>query len=209
MAAAEGLPNANLYWHPLSVALLGNVTTKIFEFPEEENEQLREVITFVKGQIVKHDNPLIRIQSRCLYGEVFDSLECDCKDQLLLSQKMIFSEGKGIIFYLNQEGRGAGIIKKAQAYSLQAERGLDTVEAFKSLGISVDGRDYSAVARILLNHFQVTKIRLLTNNPGKADSMAKEGLSVTRVPLQPPSREENIEYLKIKKLKMGHKLTFK
>ncbi len=152
------------------------------------------------------DNPLVRIHSECLTGDVFGSLRCDCGEQLKAAQARIAAEGAGIIIYLRQEGRGIGLCNKLNAYALQ-EKGFDTVEANVHLGFASDERDYRIAAEIL-REMKLYSIRLLTNNPQKIQDLEKNGVSVSeRIPLQIKAREENRRYLETKRIKMNHLLS--
>ena len=148
--------------------------------------------------------PLVRIHSQCLTGDVFHSLRCDCRAQLELSLEMIAGEGRGIVIYENQEGRGIGLLNKLRAYELQ-DAGADTVEANERLGFEVDLRLYEAPAEIL-RHLGVKAVRLLTNNPEKIAALEACGVQVTeRIPCQAESRgQQSEEYLRTKKERMGH-----
>ncbi len=149
---------------------------------------------------------LVRLHSQCLTGDTLFSLRCDCGDQLKTSMKKIKSETRGVIIYLNQEGRGIGLTNKIKAYSLQ-DRGLDTVDANHILGLPKDARDYLSAAQILKD-LNVTTINLLTNNPQKLDQLEKYGIKVNkRIPLEITPNHINKNYLKTKKEKLGHKLT--
>ena len=162
-----------------------------------------ENVALVKGDISPDEEVLVRVHSECLTGDVFASKRCDCGDQLHKAMKMIKKEGKGVILYMRQEGRGIGLANKLKAYALQDE-GLDTVEANEKLGFKPDLRDYGIGAQILVD-LGVRKMRLITNNPKKLVGLAGYGLSVVgRVPLETNANEKNIKYLKTKKKKMGH-----
>ncbi len=162
-----------------------------------------ENVALVKGDISPDEEVLVRVHSECLTGDVFASKRCDCGDQLHKAMKMIKKEGKGVILYMRQEGRGIGLANKLKAYALQDE-GLDTVEANEKLGFKPDLRDYGIGAQILVN-LGVRKMRLITNNPKKLVGLEGYGLSVVgRVPLETSANEKNIKYLKTKKKKMGH-----
>ncbi len=146
--------------------------------------------------------PLVRIHSECLTGDVLGSLKCDCGEQLEYALKKIQEEG-GMVIYLRQEGRGIGLFNKVNAYALQ-DQGLDTVEANHQLGFEADLRDFSIVEKIL-NHFDIKKIKILTNNPKKIFSL-KNIEVIKRVPIKINSNPHNEKYLKTKKEKMGHLL---
>ena len=162
-------------------------------------------IALVKGDISQDEEVLVRVHSECLTGDVFASRRCDCGSQLHKAMAMIRKEGKGVILYMRQEGRGIGLVNKLKAYSLQDE-GLDTVEANVKLGFKADLRDYGIGAQILVD-LGVRKMRLITNNPKKLIGLEGYGLSVVeRVPIEIKPHEKNIKYLTIKKKKLGHML---
>ena len=149
---------------------------------------------------------LIRIHSECITGDLFSSKRCDCGEQLLSAMDKI-SDENGILIYLRQEGRGIGIINKLKAYQLQ-DLGLDTVEANLHLGLSIDARDFT-IALALLSDIGVKKVRLLTNNPDKIEIFNESAIElVERVPLVIVPQEENRDYLRVKKERMGHILKF-
>ncbi|MFN5790652.1 MAG: GTP cyclohydrolase II [Bacteroidota bacterium] len=149
---------------------------------------------------------LIRIHSECITGDLFSSKRCDCGEQLLSAMDKI-SDEHGILIYLRQEGRGIGIINKLKAYQLQ-DLGLDTVEANLHLGLSIDARDFT-IALALLSDIGVKKVRLLTNNPDKIEIFNESAIElVERVPLVLVPQEENRDYLRVKKERMGHILKF-
>jgi 3,4-dihydroxy 2-butanone 4-phosphate synthase/GTP cyclohydrolase II len=160
-------------------------------------------LALVKGDIRPGDDVLVRVHSECLTGDVLHSLRCDCGDQLHKAMEKIESEGKGVILYMRQEGRGIGLVNKLRAYELQ-DKGLDTVEANIELGFKADLRDYGVGAQILVD-LGVKKMRLMTNNPRKIIGLEGYGLKVVgRVPIEMPAQDKNLKYLKTKKHKMGH-----
>jgi 3,4-dihydroxy 2-butanone 4-phosphate synthase / GTP cyclohydrolase II len=143
------------------------------------------------------------VHSECLTGDVFGSQRCDCGEQLRAAMRMIAEEGRGVLLYIAQEGRGIGLLNKLRAYELQ-DRGLDTVEANIELGFPPDLRDYGIGAQILVD-LGLTSIRLLTNNPKKIVGLEGYGLSVIdRVPIEMTPGDDNTDYLRVKRDKMGH-----
>ncbi len=162
-------------------------------------------LALVTGDISGPEPVLTRVHSECLTGDVFGSARCDCGDQLDLSLRQIAAEGRGVVLYLRQEGRGIGLLNKLRAYQLQDE-GLDTVEANHQLGFPADARDYRIAAEMLAD-LGIGTVRLLTNNPAKIDGLSELGIIVTdRVPLAIPSSASNRRYLDTKRLKLGHLL---
>ncbi len=162
-------------------------------------------IALVKGDIKPEDEVLVRVHSECVTGDLFGSLRCDCGDQLHKAMEMVDKEGKGVIVYMHQEGRGIGLANKIKAYNLQ-ENGRDTVEANLELGFKNDLRDYGIGAQILVD-LGVKKMRLMTNNPKKIVGVEGYGVKVVeRVPIEIKPNEDNVRYLKTKRDKMGHLL---
>jgi 3,4-dihydroxy 2-butanone 4-phosphate synthase / GTP cyclohydrolase II len=164
-------------------------------------------VALVKGDITDGEPVLVRVHSECLTGDVFGSLRCDCGEQLHDAMKLIAKRGRGVFLYMRQEGRGIGFVNKMKAYNLQ-DGGMDTVEANRALGFPADLRDYGIGAEILAD-LGIRKIRLLTNNPKKISGIEGFGMEIVeRVPIQVRSNSRNIRYLKTKKEKMGHILSF-
>ncbi len=164
-----------------------------------------EHIALIKGEINSDDPVLVRVHSSCATGDIFGSYRCDCGPQLHQAMRMIEKEGRGVLLYLNQEGRGIGLFHKIEAYKLQ-EEGLDTVEANLHLGFKADERDYGIGAQILRD-LGLKKIRLITNNPKKRAGLEGFGLQIVEnIPLVIPPNPFNFKYLDTKKKKMGHNL---
>ena len=162
-------------------------------------------IALVKGDITADDEVLVRVHSECLTGDLFGSERCDCGDQLHRAMAMVEREGKGIIVYMRQEGRGIGLVNKIKAYALQ-EQGQDTVEANLALGFKPDLRDYGIGAQILVD-LGVRKMKLMTNNPKKIVGLQGYGIEIVkRVPIEIDPNENNFRYMKTKQDKMGHLL---
>jgi 3,4-dihydroxy 2-butanone 4-phosphate synthase / GTP cyclohydrolase II len=162
-------------------------------------------VALVKGDIDGEQDVLVRVHSECLTGDVFHSLRCDCGEQLESALSMIEAEGRGVLLYLAQEGRGIGLLNKLHAYKLQ-EEGLDTVDANLKLGLPADLRDYGIGAQILVD-LGLSTIRIMTNNPKKIIGLEGYGLEVTdQIPIEHVPNEHNLDYLRAKKDRMGHLL---
>jgi 3,4-dihydroxy 2-butanone 4-phosphate synthase/GTP cyclohydrolase II len=163
-------------------------------------------VALVRGDVGDGQNILVRVHSQCLTGDVLHSVRCDCGAQLDVALRRIAEEGRGVLLYLNQEGRGIGLANKIRAYELQDE-GFDTVEANERLGFKADQRDYGIGVQILRD-IGVRSMRLLSNNPRKLVGVEGHGLSVSEwLPLEIPASESTRRYLKTKKEKLGHKLS--
>jgi 3,4-dihydroxy 2-butanone 4-phosphate synthase/GTP cyclohydrolase II len=176
---------------------------ELHAFRQKTNNQLH--LALVKGEWDKEDPILVRVHSSCLTGDIFGSCRCDCGPQLQTAMKMVEEAGKGVIVYMNQEGRGIGLLNKLKAYKLQ-EKGRDTVEANEDLGFKPDTRDYGVGAQIL-RELNVQKIKLMSNNPKKRTGLMGYGLEIVEnIPIEIDSNEHNAFYLKTKRDKMGHKL---
>jgi 3,4-dihydroxy 2-butanone 4-phosphate synthase / GTP cyclohydrolase II len=162
-----------------------------------------EHLALVKGNWLPNEPVLTRVHSSCFTGDILSSLRCDCGEQLHNAMRKIEQEGKGVIVYMNQEGRGIGLINKLKAYQLQ-EQGLDTVEANLQLGFGMDDRDYGVGAQIL-RYLGITQLRLLSNNPRKRAGLKGYGLEVTEViPIETSPNSHNLKYLQTKRDKLGH-----
>jgi len=156
------------------------------------------------GDIKRYsNNPLVRIQSSCITSEVFKSLDCDCNDQLLYAMERIQSEGYGLIFYLFQEGRGQGLDNKIKGMRLMEDKKITTYDAYASLNLEQDVRDYSNVITILKD-LNFDKVRLLTNNPRKMNQLQNNNIEVERIEHIPPLRDDFVEYLKSKRDQLNH-----
>ncbi len=177
---------------------------RIYGFEGIRPSETEEAVVLKLGDLSPElGAPLVRIHSECLTGDVFHSLRCDCRSQLELALDGIVAEGRGILIYEHQEGRGIGLLNKLRAYELQ-DGGLDTVEANERLGFDADLRDYALPAAILL-YFNVRTVRLLSNNPEKVDALEKAGIRVVeRAPIIAPPVATAANYLRVKREKMGH-----
>jgi GTP cyclohydrolase II len=165
--------------------------------------RIESAVALVMGDVATGTPPIVRIHSQCLTGDVFHSLRCDCRQQLELALATIADEGRGILLYENQEGRGIGLMAKLQAYELQ-DQGLDTIEANLELGYAADCRHFELPAEVL-KLLGVTSVRLMTNNPEKVEALELAGVRVAeRLSAVVPSEPTNEFYLKTKQDKMGH-----
>ncbi len=179
----------------------GNFVLVAFQEKNSSNEHL----ALLKGQWEKEEPVMVRVHSSCFTGDILGSLRCDCGEQLHQAMKMVEAEGKGAILYMNQEGRGIGLLNKLKAYHLQ-EQGMDTVEANLHLGFQMDQRDYGIGAQ-MLRHLGITKLRLMTNNPRKRVGLIGYGLEIVEnIPIETPSNEHNEKYLETKRDKLGHEI---
>jgi GTP cyclohydrolase II len=177
---------------------------RILGFELHTPSGVEESVVLRMGDI-HSEPPLVRIHSQCLTGDVFHSLRCDCRAQLELAMAAIAAEGRGMIIYEQQEGRGIGLMNKLRAYELQ-DHGADTVEANEQLGFRADHRDYQMPGEIL-NYLDVKRVRLLSNNPEKIQALEKAGIEVVeRVPCQVETVASFGDYLRTKKEKLGHLL---
>lgn len=177
---------------------------RIYGFEGVRPSETEEAVALKLGDLSPELGPaLVRIHSQCLTGDVFHSLRCDCRSQLELALDQIVTEGRGLLIYEHQEGRGIGLLNKLRAYELQDE-GRDTVEANEDLGFAADLRDYALPAAIL-KFFKVAEVRLLSNNPAKVEALEQAGIKVVeRAPIIVPPIATTAEYLKTKRDKMGH-----
>ena len=176
----------------------GTFEVFVFDGPDR-----KEHVALTLGAIDDGEPVLVRAHSECLTGDVFGSARCDCGEQLADSLRLLQEQGRGVLLYLRQEGRGIGLTRKISAYALQ-EQGLDTVEANLALGLPEDMRDYRVAAEMLLD-LGVRRARLLTNNPAKIEGLERYGVEVVeRVPLGISPNPSNLGYLRTKREKMGH-----
>jgi GTP cyclohydrolase II len=178
---------------------------RIFGFDGVYAGRREEAVVLRMGELAGEPPPLVRIHSQCLTGDVFHSLRCDCRAQLELSLERIADEGRGLLIYEHKEGRGIGLLNKLRAYELQ-DHGADTVEANERLGFEADLRNYRLPAEILL-YFEITRVRLLSNNPKKIQALERAGVQVVeRIPCEIPPLDSSETYLRTKKEKLGHLL---
>ncbi len=178
---------------------------KLIIFRERNNPSSGEHMALVKGAWQKDEPVLVRVHSSCFTGDILGSLRCDCGDQLHEAMKLVEKEGKGVVLYMNQEGRGIGLVNKLKAYKLQ-EEGMDTVEANLHLGFKMDERDYGVGAQIL-RYLGINKMRLISNNPRKRVGLVGYGLDIVEnVPLHIHPNPHNEKYLKTKRDKLGHEI---
>jgi GTP cyclohydrolase II len=177
---------------------------RIFGFEGIRPHETEEAVVLKFGDLAPHlGAPLVRIHSQCLTGDVFHSLRCDCRSQLEMALDQIVADGRGLLIYEHQEGRGIGLLNKLRAYELQ-DGGLDTVEANVKLGFAADHRDYALPAAIL-SYLNVPEVRLLSNNPDKVAALEKGGIRVVeRAPIVAPAIATTTDYMRTKREKMGH-----
>ncbi len=178
---------------------------RIFGFEGQGDDAVEEAIVLVRGKLAGAKPPLLRIHSQCLTGDVFHSLRCDCRAQLELALERIAEEDRGILIYEHQEGRGIGLLNKLRAYELQ-DAGADTVEANERLGFKADLRSYQLPGEIL-RFFDLSSVRLLSNNPEKVEAVERAGIRVAeRIPCIAAPLDSTETYLRTKRTKMGHLL---
>jgi len=174
-----------------------------FRMSDTQDEGIRVISVIPIEEI--NNNPLIRIHSSCIASQVFGAQDCDCRDQLHESMKLIANEKQGFIIHLHQEGRGHGLSKKIKAVSTMQKDNCDTVESFDKLGFKQDIRDFSKAIDIIKS-LNLTSVRLISNNPYKVNALTTEGIEVNKIPTHPKIRKENREYLFSKNEKLGHTL---
>jgi GTP cyclohydrolase II len=180
-------------------------TFRIYGFEGRDGDLTEEAVVLKMGELAGGPPPLVRIHSQCLTGDVFHSLRCDCRAQLEIALRSIAQEGRGLIVYEHQEGRGIGLLNKLRAYELQ-DHGADTVEANERLGFESDLRSYRLPGAIL-QYFGLKAVRLLSNNPQKVEAVERAGVEVAeRVPCLADVLDTRESYLRTKKEKMGHLL---
>jgi GTP cyclohydrolase II len=198
----QGVILLTLFSQTLLPTEFGTFNVSVFR-----NENQEECVALTVGDVTGQEHVLARVHSSCFTGEVLGSLKCDCKPQLEYAMKALQQEGRGVIFYLFQEGRGIGLGNKIKAYALQ-DQGYDTVDANLALGFQEDHRTYEdAIA--MLNALEIKSVRLLTNNPLKVESLKEAGIPISgRVPIEVGMNKVNEGYLKTKQERMGHMLSF-
>ena len=198
------LKNESLIKREISVRMpttWGDFDLVAFKQLDKEMEHL----ALIKGSWEKDEPVMVRVHSSCVTGDIFGSCRCDCGEQLHAAMQLVEEAGKGVILYMNQEGRGIGLLNKLKAYKLQ-EQGYDTVEANEKLGFKMDQRDYGIGAQILRD-LGITKMKLITNNPAKRAGLMGYGLEIVeKVPLLIKPNKHNAQYLETKRQKMGHEL---
>jgi len=178
---------------------------KLYVFHERNNPESGEHLALVKGEWNSDEPVMVRVHSSCFTGDILGSLRCDCGEQLHQAMQMVEQEGKGVVLYMNQEGRGIGLLNKLKAYKLQ-EAGMDTVEANLHLGFPMDKRDYGVGAQIL-RYLNISKINLISNNPKKRAALSGYGLEIVDcLPIRIAPNPHNEKYLQTKRDKMGHSL---
>lgn len=178
---------------------------KLVVFRETGNPQSGEHLALIKGEWKQDEPVLVRVHSSCFTGDILGSLRCDCGEQLHAAMELVQAAGQGVVLYMNQEGRGIGLVNKLKAYKLQ-EEGMDTVEANLHLGFTMDQRDYGVGAQILRS-LGISKIKLISNNPRKRAGLSGYGLEIVEtVPIKIDSNPHNKKYLETKRDKMGHVL---
>ena len=176
---------------------------KVHAFTDEENS--KDHLAISMGDLLTNEPVLCRVHSQCITGESFFSMRCDCRYQLTESLTQIAEKGRGVVFYLQQEGRGIGLSNKIRAYNLQ-DKGFDTVEANHQLGFKEDEREYENISD-MINFLGIKKIDLMTNNPKKIKELELAGIEIEKIiPIQAKPKNENLEYLKTKMNRMGHLL---
>jgi 3,4-dihydroxy 2-butanone 4-phosphate synthase/GTP cyclohydrolase II len=192
---------------PVSRAASARLPTEFGDFEIHVYESPREThVALVRGQLGDGEDVLCRVHSSCVTGDIFHSERCDCGAQLEAALERIAAEGRGVLIYLNQEGRGIGLANKIRAYKLQ-EHGADTVEANERLGFPADLRDYRAALE-MLRDLGVRSVRLMSNNPRKLEGLAGDGLAVNeRLPIEIAATAASQHYLRTKKDKLGHMLS--
>ena len=191
------LPKPRIACSPIRTKY-GEFTIHVFSWSENEQDN----VLSLTPSTAYLQSPLVRIQSACYTGEIFESLDCDCHWQLETSLAAIQKEG-GVFIYMLKDGRGAGLFTKIRGLGLSNRLGIDTADAYRNLGVPFDPRDYKQAAYVL-NHLGISSLRLLTNNPRKVDWLVNSGFDVERVRLESKPTDYNREYLRAKALKLGH-----